>query len=177
MKRSLLLNCNGEPLQFIDAARAIKLMLKGRVEVAFGLSGEPSFWDEIISSPTSGFRIPAVIRLKYFVNKRIHKKPPRFQKKVLFNRDSWMCQYCGIECCYSAITVDHVLPASRGGRTTWKNCVAACKRCNNNKGARTPEEAGMKLIKQPIEPSSLHYWDTSKSSSWHDDWVLFVKSN
>jgi 5-methylcytosine-specific restriction endonuclease McrA len=174
MKRALLLNFNGEPLQFIDGSRAIKLMLKGRAEVASGMTGEPSFWDDVIISPSHKFKLPAVLRLKYYVNKRTHKKSPRFQKKVLFNRDSWKCQYCEVELCYTAITVDHIHPASRGGGTTWKNCVAACKRCNNNKGNRTPEEAGMKLLKQPSEPTTLHYWDFSKSASWHEDWALFV---
>lgn len=176
MKRSLLLNSNGEPLQFIDGIRAIKLLLKDRVEVAYGLRGTPSYWDDFISSPNKEMRLPAVLRLKYYVNKRTYKKPPRFQKKVLFNRDSWKCQYCGIELTYAAITVDHVQPQSRGGKTTWKNCVSACKKCNSLKGNKTPEEAEMKLLKQPIEPHVLHYWDLSKSSSWHEDWTLFVSS-
>lgn len=174
MKRALLLNFNGEPLQFIDGPRAIKLMLKGRAEVASGMTGEPCFWDETIATTSSNFRLPAVLRLKYYVNKRTYKKPPRFQKKVLFNRDAWKCQYCGIELNYSAITVDHIFPASRGGTTTWKNCVAACKLCNNSKGNKTPEEAGMRLLKQPHEPTTLHYWDLNKTSTWYDDWSLFV---
>jgi 5-methylcytosine-specific restriction endonuclease McrA len=175
MNRSLLLNCNGEPLQFIDGSRAIKLMLKDRVEVASGLTGLPSYWDDCINTPTREFRLPAVLRLKYYVNKRSYRKPPRFQKKVLFNRDSWKCQYCGIDLNYAVITVDHIQPASRGGGTTWKNCVAACRRCNNNKGNRTPEEAGMKLLKQPVEPNAFHYWDLSRPTSWHEDWSLFVE--
>jgi 5-methylcytosine-specific restriction endonuclease McrA len=174
MKRALLLNSNGEPLQFIDGARAIKLMLKGRAEVASGIMGEPSVWEDVVTSPSCGFRLPAVLRLKFYVTKKFHKKPPRFQKKVLFNRDSWSCQYCGIELCYALITVDHILPASRGGSTTWRNCVAACKKCNNGKGDKTPEEAGMRLLRQPTEPSTLHYWDLNKSTAWHDDWRLFV---
>jgi 5-methylcytosine-specific restriction endonuclease McrA len=176
MKRALLLNSNGEPLQFIDGIRAIKLLMKDRVEVAFGLQGNPSYWDDHITSPNKDFRLPAVLRLKYYVKKRVYIKPPRFQKKVLFNRDGWKCQYCSAELTYAAITVDHVHPQSRGGRTTWKNCVSACRSCNNKKGNRTPEEAEMKLLKQPVEPNVLHYWDLSKSSSWHDDWSLFVSS-
>ena len=176
MKKALLLNGNGEPLQFIDGTRAIKLMLKGRATVAFGMTGLPSYWEDYVNSPTRNFKLPAVLRLNYYVNKRVYIKPPRFQKKVLFNRDSWKCQYCGLELCYSAITVDHIYPASRGGGTTWKNCVAACRNCNNNKGNRTPEEAGMNLLKQPIEPNTLHYWDLSRSSVWHEDWALFVET-
>lgn len=177
MKKALLLNCNGEPLHFIDGIRAIKLILKGRVEVASGMTGEPSFWDDVVASPTCGFKLPAVIRLKYYVNKRSYKRPPRFQKRVLFNRDSWKCQYCGIDLHYPLITIDHIHPLSRGGQTNWKNCVVACKKCNSSKGDKTLEEAGMKLLKQPSEPTALHYWDTMKSSSWHQDWTLFVSNN
>jgi 5-methylcytosine-specific restriction endonuclease McrA len=176
MKRALLLNYNGEPLQFVDVQRAIKLLLKDRVEVAAGLTGEPCFWDETVTSPTQDFKFPAVLRLKYYVNKRARKKSPRFQKKVLFNRDSWKCQYCGVELCYAAITVDHIYPASRGGQTSWRNCVAACKNCNGKKGNKTPEEAGMKLLKQPVEPTPMHYWDFSKTCTWHQDWGLFFSS-
>lgn len=174
MKRALLLNSNGEPLQFIDGMRAIKLLLKDRVEVASGMTGLPSYWDDCVQSTTREFKLPAVLRLKHYVQKRSYKKPPRFQKKVLFNRDSWKCQYCGIELTYSAITIDHVHPQSRGGQTSWKNCVSACKRCNNRKGNKTPEEAEMKLLKQPVEPNVFHYWDISRYNSWHDDWTLFV---
>lgn len=176
MKRALLLNSNGEPLQFIDGMRAIKLMLKGRVEVASGMTGDPSYWDDCVTSPSKEFKLPAVLRLKYYVNKRNYKRPPRFQKKVLFNRDSWKCQYCGIELSYPALTVDHVFPVSRGGMTTWRNCVTACRNCNNSKGDKTPEEAGMNLLKQPIEPTTLHYWDLARTSTWHQDWALFVRS-
>ena len=174
MKKALLLNCNGEPLRFIDGTRAIKLMLKGRVEVASGATGEPSFWDEVVPTVNQGFKLPAVIRLKYYVQKRSYKKSPRFQKKVLFNRDSWKCQYCGLQLQHPSITVDHVHPQSRGGKTNWKNCVVACKNCNSFKGNKTLEEAGMKLLKPPTEPTAFHYWDMSRSAAWHQDWQLFV---
>jgi 5-methylcytosine-specific restriction endonuclease McrA len=177
MKRALLLNNNGEPLQFIDGVRAIKLLLKDRVEVASGMTGMPSYWDDYVNSATCQYKLPAVLRLKYYVQTRTYKKPPRFQKKVLFNRDAWKCQYCETELTYSAITIDHVHPQSRGGKTTWKNCVTACKKCNSRKGNKTPEEADMKLLKQPLEPNVFHFWDTSHRSAWHADWSLFVNSN
>lgn len=174
MKRSLLLNSNGEPLQFIDCLRAIKLIIKGRVEVASGATGLPSYWDEYACSPSVNFKLPAVIRLKHYVNKRVDKKPPRFQKKLLFSRDLWQCQYCSVELAYQNLTVDHIFPISRGGKTTWKNCVTACKICNSQKGNKTPEEAGMLLHKQPREPSPIDYWNLCKTSMWHQDWSMFV---
>jgi len=177
MKRALLLNNNGEPLQFIDGVRAIKLLLKDRVEVASGMTGMPSYWDEYVNSASCQYKLPAVLRLKYYVQTRTYKKPPRFQKKVLFNRDAWKCQYCEVELTYSVITIDHVHPQSRGGKTTWKNCVTACKKCNSRKGNKTPEEADMRLLKQPLEPNVFHFWDISHRSTWHADWSLFVNSN
>jgi len=174
MKRSLLLNSNGEPLQFISEVRAIKLMLSGRADPQSGLSGAPSYWDDEYKSCSYSFKLPAVLRLKRYISRKIDRNPPRFQKRVLFNRDSWCCQYCGINLSYSAITIDHVVPVCKGGPTTWFNCVAACKPCNRKKGGKTLEESGLHLSKRPIEPSALHFWDISKSSVWHDDWTMFV---
>lgn len=174
IKRSLLLNSNGEPLQFISEIRAIKLMLSGRAELQAGMTGEPSYWEGEYSAMSFKFKLPAVLRLKNYIVRRIDRKPPRFQKRVLFNRDAWSCQYCGIELTYSAITVDHIIPVCKGGPTSWKNCVAACKACNRKKGGKTLEECDMKLKKKPTEPSSLHFWDISKSAAWHDDWFMFV---
>lgn len=174
MKRSLLLNSNGEPLQFISDVRAIKLMLSGRADAQSGMTGETSYWDEIYASCYISFKLPAVLRLKSYIVQKIDRKHPRFQKRVLFNRDSWKCQYCGEELSYAAITIDHVLPICKGGSTTWQNCVAACKTCNRKKGGKTLEETGMHLSKKPIIPSSLHFWDLSKSSVWHDDWSIFM---
>ena len=174
MKRSLLLNSNGEPLQFISEIRAIKLMLSGRADPQTGATGSLSYWDEEYPSCDNSFRLPAVLRLKHYITRKIDRRPPRFQKRVLFNRDSWKCQYCGQELVYSAITVDHVIPVSKGGPTTWQNCVAACKPCNKKKANKMLDEVGMRLSKKPVEPSALHFWDLSKSTAWHDDWSMFV---
>jgi hypothetical protein len=175
MKRSLLLNSNGEPLQFINEVRAIKLMLSGRADPQSGLTGKPAYWDDEYTSCSYNFKLPAVLRLKNYVVRKGIRRPPRFQKRVLFNRDSWCCQYCGIELTYQGITVDHVVPVCKGGPTSWYNCVAACKMCNRKKGGKSLEESGMHLSKKPTEPSALHFWDLSKSSVWHDDWSMFVR--
>jgi len=176
MKRSLLLNSNGEPLQFITEVRAIKLILSGRADPQTGATGQYSYWEEEYSSCSNSFKLPAVLRLKHYIVRRIDRKPPRFQKRVLFNRDSWSCQYCFEELNYSSITIDHIVPVCKGGPTTWHNCVAACKSCNRKKGGKTLEEAGMKLSKRPVEPSALHFWDLSRSNSWHEDWYMFVST-
>lgn len=178
MKRTLLLNSNGQPLQFLDSIRAIKLLLRGRAEVAQGMTGCLSFWDETLNSTSHTFKIPAVMRLNFYVSKhKSHKNPPRFQKRVLFNRDGWSCQYCGVSLNYHSMSIDHVLPISRGGKTSWKNCVASCVSCNSKKGNKTPEEARMVLNKTPTEPNILHYWDNAKTLNWHPDWDIFVPSS
>lgn len=172
MKRALLLNADYTPLHFISDMDAITLFYKGRAEVIIGASGVPSEWDEAFNSPSTTIKIPATMRLLKRINKKW--KQPRFRKKVLFNRDGWMCQYCKTKLKWDSVTIDHVWPSSRGGQTNWTNCVASCKPCNRRKADRTPEEAGMKLQQKPVTPTSLHFWDAMKSDVWHEDWQMFL---
>ncbi len=173
MNRALLLNSDFTPLRFISDHDAITLFYKGKIEVITGLNGAPSEWDEVFNSPSTSIRVPATVRLLKRVNKKW--KPPRFRKKVLFNRDSWKCQFCGVKLCSNTITIDHVMPSSRGGELSWSNCVSACKSCNKKKANRTPEEAGMRLLQRPVMPNSLHFWDAMRSSVWHSDWEIYLK--
>lgn len=172
MKRALLLNSDWTPLHFLSDIDAIILFYKGRAEVVSSSDGKPSVWSETFNSPSTVIHVPATMRLLKRVTRKW--KPPRFRKKVLFNRDDWKCQYCSKKLMWETITIDHVLPSSRGGQTSWTNCVAACKLCNKNKANKTPEEAQMKLLKKPVFPSSLHFWDAMKSSVWHPDWENFL---
>lgn len=169
MKRALLLNADWSPMHFVADTDAIILLYKGRAELIDSpTTGEPSQWDEVWHSPSTSIHVPATLRLVKYVHKKW--KAPRFRKKVLFNRDDWKCQYCGDKLNWESITIDHVLPVSRGGPMTWLNCVTACRACNRRKDNRTPEEAGMKLLKKPATPTSLHFWDALRCDSWHDDW-------
>lgn len=179
MTRALLLNATYEPLHFTSDTRAIILLLKGRAEVVSVDGGMLSMWDEYFTSPgpvpgsdLKKVQVPATIRLL----KRVHKKwkAPKFQKRVLFNRDKWCCQYCNVQLRWETITIDHVLPSSRGGLTTWKNCASACKPCNKKKANMTPEEAGMRLLKVPADPSVLHFWDSTNKENWHPHWQIFL---
>lgn len=172
MKRALLLNSDYTPLHFISDVSAIILFYKGRAEVVNDDNGIPSTWDEIFNSPSVSIKLPATMRLVSRINK--NWKPPRFRKKVLFNRDSWKCQFCSTQLNGKSITIDHVIPKSRGGTTSWHNCVSACKNCNKKKSNMTPEEAGMPLLKNPALPNALHFWDMEKSDCWHDSWNVFL---
>jgi 5-methylcytosine-specific restriction endonuclease McrA len=173
VRRALLLNSDYSPLHFVSDMDAIILFYKGRAEVIPSpVTGLPSEWDEVFSSPSTSIHVPATMRVLKRVNKKW--KPPRFRKKVLFNRDGWKCQYCHTKLVWHNITIDHVLPSSRGGLTSWLNCVTACRPCNRQKDDRTPEEAGMKLLRKPANPSALHFWDAFKADCWHEDWDAFI---
>lgn len=172
MKRVLLLNADWSPLSFVFPNRALNLMLSGRAEVIY--AGEkPSLWDEVYESPSSSYALPATLRLVSRVNKR--HTAMRFRKKVLFNRDDWQCQYCGVQLVRHEVTVDHVVPRSCGGVTSWRNCVVACLKCNLKKGSRTPVDAGMSLRRQPTEPNLSHFWYVDSSAVWHPDWSNFIR--
>lgn len=174
MNRALLLNADYSPLHFVSDFDAVILFYKGRAEVINGIDGSPSVWDATFNSPSTTIRVPATMRLLKRVNKKW--KQPRFRKKVLFNRDNWSCQYCSIQLNWETITIEHVVPKSQGGQTTWHNCAAACKPCNKKKANRTPEQAGMRLINRPTTPSSLDFWDAAKSSIWHQDWDAYIRT-
>ncbi len=145
--KSLVLNYSYEPLQFCTAKRAIIMVLAGRAE---NLESD----GYVVRSPTTGFRLPAVIRVLNMV-KRNRKKGVAFSKKNILRRDNYMCQYCGTS--NHILTVDHVLPKSRGGQTDWTNVVVACKPCNLKKGNQTLSETGMALIQNPIKPEFQYF--------------------
>ena len=143
--KSLVLNYSYEPLQFCSAKRAIIMILNGRAEF---LESD----GYIIRSPSTTFKLPAVIRVLNIV-KRSRRKEAAFSKKNILRRDNFTCQYCGSNS--NSLTVDHILPKSRGGKSNWNNVVVACKPCNLMKGNLTPSEKGMRLKKKPSKPNFL----------------------
>lgn len=143
MERTLLLSQSYEPIATISWQRAICLLTLGKVEVV-------EEYDCSVRSVSVVFKMPAVVRLVRAF--RRHKKRVKFSKQNVFARDRWKCQYCGSKPSISELTYDHVLPRSRGGRTSWENIVTACRDCNARKADRTPEEAGMKPRKRPERP-------------------------
>lgn len=117
-------------------------------------------------------RIPEVILLKGFNNFIRHEV--RFSRRNIFERDKNTCQYCGRRAPRSDLTLDHVIPRSRGGFDSWENLVLACMRCNVKKANRTPEEARMPLIKKPVKPSWLPQFGTRIPNSQLMSWQRFV---
>ena len=142
----LVLNASYEPINVCAARRAIVLVLKG-VASAEEISGHT------VHAARRGFRLPSVIRLLEY--RRIPHQTRALSRKNILMRDRYTCQYCHRTLPSGELTLDHVLPRSRSGDSTWENLVACCHSCNNRKGGRTPEEADMRLMRQP-RPFNLH---------------------
>ena len=132
------------PLMYCDIRRAINLVYLNKAEI-IKESGD------FLRSISDKFPIPKVIRLLDKLIKRVIPKVTYTRKNINI-RDNFECQYCGSK---ERLTLDHVMPASRGGKSTWENIVTACFKCNSQKGNKTPEEAGMSLAKVPKKPSLL----------------------
>ena len=103
-----------------------------------------------IRSVNFSIQVPRVVRLNFY--DKVPQLTLRFNRRNLFARDGNLCQYCGKVFPLSQLSFDHVDPRSRGGKTTWENVVCCCLKCNTRKGDRTPEQAGMKLIRKPVRP-------------------------
>lgn len=148
----LALNASYEPLTIVPARRAVRLILDRKAEILEVDDGR-AFRSERAEVP-----FPLVIRLVRFVH-----VPRRFRRQVtntfLFARDNYSCQYCGRHRTQlkgrQFLTRDHILPISRGGGNTWDNVVTSCSPCNNRKGNRLPEEAGLRLLSDPGEPNHV----------------------
>ncbi len=138
----LVLNASFEPLNVCTVRRAVVLVLKEKAELLE--TGE-----RVLHSENSTFPHPVVIRLVTYVRVPRDSARRRITRRAVFARDSWTCQYCGSG---GRLTVDHMLPRSRGGPSEWENIVTACAPCNRRKGNRTPTEAGIKPRRKPRVP-------------------------
>ena len=142
----LVLNATYEPINVCGARRALILLLKG-------VAAEEERSRHEVHSPTRVLAVPSVIRLLEY--RRIPRQTRALSRKNILVRDRHTCQYCGNIHSASDLTLDHVVPRSRGGKSTWENLVSCCRRCNNRKGDRLPAEAGMGLVRYP-QPFNLH---------------------
>lgn len=159
----LVLNQNYEPLNVCNVRRALVLVLGGKAEV-LQENGH------VVATARMVYKVPSVIRLAYYI-----KRPrPRVKlsRREVFMRDNHTCQYCGHR--GGDLTIDHVIPRSRGGLHTWDNVVSACRPCNHRKGGKSVAEAHMQLRIQPFEPRAGTYYaierrfDIALQEEWHE---------
>ncbi len=162
MGKVLVLNASYEPLNITSWRRAVVLLIKGKAEQVEH-NGKQVY---------SGFPLPTVIRLRHYV--RVPYKEIPLTRRNLLHRDSHTCQYCG----YGGedLTLDHVIPRSRGGDDSWENMVTACVRCNVKKGNRTPKEASMALRTIPHRPSGGLHFEVTKhvKNGVNQEWSKYV---
>jgi 5-methylcytosine-specific restriction endonuclease McrA len=162
MAKVLVLNASYEPLNITSWRRAVVLLIKGKAE-QLEHNGK-YFYAE---NP-----LPTVIRLRHYV--RVPYKEIPLTRRNILHRDGHACQYCN----YTGddLTLDHVIPRSRGGGDSWENIVTACVRCNVNKGCRTPKEADMILRHPPRKPYSSLHFEVAKhlNSGMHQEWRKYV---
>lgn len=172
MSNTLLLNADAQPISLvplsaIDWQSAIRYIWLDKVKVLH----EYENW--VVHSPSRNINVPAVIMLKEYWKP---KSRVRFNRKWVFLRDNYQCQYCFKELTPGKCTIDHVVPVSRGGRTVWHNVVTACQACNTSKGnSLTPLPK-----KEPVQPD---YWilaNNRKKKEWnvpHESWLNYIDND
>ena len=167
---ALVLNADFRPLSYFPLSLwswqdAVKAVFLDRVSVL-------NEYDFEVHSPSLSLRLPSVIALKDYVPAA---RRPAFTRFNVFLRDAFSCQYCGDRFPTHELTFDHVIPRSRGGRTTWENVVTACGGCNLMKGSRLPRECRMLPRKEPVQPSTWELQENGRAfpphtlhQSWRD---------
>lgn len=141
MDRVLVLNSDYSPINVTSIIKGFNLVIKGKAEVL-------KYGEKPIITGMGEYSRPLIIRLIKYINHRT--RVLKVNRQRIFKRDDYMCMYCGSQ---KNLTIDHIIPKSRGGKNTWKNLITCCRSCNLKKDNKTPEESGMKLIKKPIEPT------------------------
>ncbi|MCP5432005.1 MAG: HNH endonuclease [Alphaproteobacteria bacterium] len=166
---ALVLNADFRPLSYFPLSvwswqDAIKAVFQDRVNIV-------SEYDRVVRSPTCAMRLPSVISLKTFVKPA---RQPAFTRFNVFLRDRFRCQYCGAS---QDLTFDHLIPRSRGGRTTWTNVVTACSPCNLKKGGHLPSQCGMTPARRPMQPTVQELHNNGRlfpQNYLHESWQDYL---
>lgn len=165
--RTLLLTRQGQPHSILTWEDAITMVYEDTAIVL-------EEYEETVSSPSVTYQIPAVLQLRNEIRRT--KKGVKFSRLNILVRDRFSCCYCGQRCTPKELNYDHVVPRCQGGLTTWTNIVASCVPCNEYKGPRTPEQAGMKLLRKPVKPSSLPLHAVFVTSVIPEAWRPYLES-
>jgi len=181
----LVLNRNYQPVRITEAKNGFSMLFLGRAR-ALDASYEPhdfSTWaersprdedEEVIGTTRGPICVPRVILLNHY--NRIPRAPLRLSRRHVYMRDDYTCQYCETRPGVKELNLDHVMPRSRGGRSTWENLVTSCRACNLRKGWETPEEAGMRLHKTPVRPSWSMALSLAAQRRQFAEWEPFLAS-
>ncbi len=169
---ALILNADFRPLSYYPLSvwpwqEAVKAIFRDSVVVV-------SEYDHVVRSPQTELKLPSVLALKEYVPMT---RSPAFTRFNVFLRDAWQCQYCAGHFRTDELTFDHVVPRSRGGRTSWTNIVASCQSCNKQKGSDLPEECGMIPLRSPRQPSIYELQDRGRKfppNFLHQSWMDFL---
>jgi len=165
MTQVLVLNATYEPMSVVSVRRAVLLLLKEKAEIVEAA-------EAYLRSARVQLPVPLVIRLVCYV--RIpHRLSLPVSRRTVLARDQYTCQYCGTQPGRAQLTMDHVVPRSRGGETCWENVVTACGPCNRRKGGRTPDEAQMPVLKSPRRPRYLAL-TILEGNSAHETWDKYM---
>ena len=187
----LVLNRHYQPIHVTNVKRAFSLLYLGvarvidpefktfdfdtwaqlSLQLETTLAGNGNHVD-VIHTVNRAIRVPRVIVLQLY--DRIPKTKVRFSRHNIYMRDGNTCQYCGLELPRIDLNLDHVVPRAQGGRTTWENVVCCCIDCNLTKGARTPDQAGMKLLHQPARPRWTPTFRTNGGKVRYREWLPFL---
>ncbi len=178
----LVLNRSFLPIHITSVKRAFCLLYQGLAHAVdeqyrtFDFESwsalSASMHDEKIGCVDRVIRVPRVILLLAY--DRVPKRRVRFSRFNIYNRDRNTCQYCGRVFPRSELNLDHVIPRSQGGRSTWENVVCSCQSCNRKKGGRTPEQAGMRLLRPPRKPEWTPFMLETFSLRRYKEWVPFL---
>ncbi len=162
MSAVLVLNQDFTPISICTVQRAFLLVFLNKAEM---LSEKP---DASLRSINQHFPFPSVIRILQYAH--IPYKGVVLTRHNVFKRDGFLCQYCGDN---KELTLDHLVPRSKGGKSTWTNLVTACKSCNARKGDYSPDQAGLRLVRKPIKPSYVMFLRAT-TSEMRQDWIPFL---
>jgi 5-methylcytosine-specific restriction endonuclease McrA len=177
----LVLNRNYQPVHVTSVRRAFMLLYSG---LARAIDSHYRLYDfeswsalaaanhESISTIHRSIRVPRVVVLSAF--EHLPKGRVRFSRLNIYARDADTCQYCGAHLKRSLLNLDHVVPRTLGGRTSWENIVCSCIGCNLRKGGRTPEQAGMKLIRVPSRPRWTPFFRGAGKKASYREWLPFL---
>ncbi len=183
----LVLNRLWQAVNICTARRALTLVFEGHAQVVLsddeGVFQTFSFnqWRDLSAQDPRGetiatvsfkIRVPRVILLVMF--DRLPKKEVKFTRHNIFERDRNTCQYCGQVFERKDLNLDHVIPRDRGGPTSWENIVCSCIPCNTQKANRTPQEAGLHLIRKPKRPKWRPFVQVNFTLHRHDSWKHFI---